>query len=419
MSGPNAHPNAATVLRIRSLWLFLLGRLCSGAAMTMLFASVAWQVDGEIEDLSESAFWLGMLGLVRFVPHASLSLVGGAVADSTDRRRVVQLGQLVPAVCGLVLWQTTRVGEADLPLIFGLVAAMAVAAAFESPARSSLLPTLVPRELFPRAVTLSSTVTAVAFASGPALGGLVIAEAGVAATYVLHSALVTVSIVALAFVRPGAAVGPRRAVSWRSIGEGISFVRHRQPVLGAMTLDMFAVIFGGAQALLPIYARDILQVGPRGYGLLTSSLELGALVTATALIFLPPIRRVGRALLIAVGIYGLATILFGFSRSFPLSVLAYMAVGMADQVSVVTRQTLIQLATPDELRGRVSAVNLVFITSSNQLGAVEAGFVASLTSATFAVVSGGAACLAVLALVAIRMPELRRHRVGDVSEAPR
>ena len=145
----------------------------------------------------------------------------------------------------------------------------------------------------------------------------------------------------------------------------------------------------------------------------TSSLELGALVTAAGLIFLPPIQRVGRALLIAVGIYGLATILFGVSRSFPLSVLAYMAVGMADQVSVVTRQTLIQLATPDELRGRVSAVNLVFITSSNQLGAVEAGFVASLTSATFAVVSGGAACLAVLALVAIKMPELRRHRVDD------
>jgi MFS family permease len=179
-----------------------------------------------------------------------------------------------------------------------------------------------------------------------------------------------------------------------------------------MTLDMFAVIFGGAAALLPIYAQEILNVGPRGYGLLTSSLELGALLSAVAMMTLPTIKHAGRALLIAVGVYGFATIVFGLSRSFPLSVFAYMLVGMADQVSVVMRHTAIQLSTPDELRGRVSAVNFIFIGASNQLGAAESGFIAALTNATFAVVSGGIGCLVVLAVVASKMPELRRYKIG-------
>jgi len=186
-------------------------------------------------------------------------------------------------------------------------------------------------------------------------------------------------------------------------------------VLGCMTLDMFAVIFGGAAALLPIYATEILRVGPRGYGLLTSSLELGALVMSLALTILPPIRRAGVALLAAVGVYGLATIVFGLSRWFPLSVLAYMTVGMADQVSVVMRSTAIQLSTPDALRGRVSSVNMIFIGASNQLGAAESGFVAALTSAPFSVVSGGVASLLVLGIVAAALPELRRYRIDGAA----
>jgi len=172
------------------------------------------------------------------------------------------------------------------------------------------------------------------------------------------------------------------------------------------------VIFGGATALLPIYATEILQVGARGYGLLSSSLEIGALLSAIAMMLRPPVARAGRALFTAVGVYGVATIAFGLSRSFPLSVAAYMIAGMADQVSVVMRQTAIQLSTPDSLRGRVSAVNMVFIAASNQLGAVESGFVAALTSATFSVVSGGVGCLVVLALVAWRIPALRHYRLG-------
>ncbi len=189
-------------------------------------------------------------------------------------------------------------------------------------------------------------------------------------------------------------------------------MRRERVVLACMTLDMFAVIFGGAAALLPVYAQDILHVGPRGYGLLSSSLELGAIGTSAVLTMLPPIRRAGRALVTAVAVYGVATIVFGLSRTFPLSIAAYMLVGVADQVSVVMRSTTIQLSTPDELRGRVSAINMMFINASNQLGAAEAGFLAALTSsAPFAVVSGGIGALGVVAIVAAAVPELRRYRI--------
>ncbi len=375
--------------------------------MTMFYAAVAWHVF----DLTGSAFQLGVLGLVRFVPHAALSLIGGAVADAFERRRIVMLSQCAPLLGASLLCASTQQGSTTLLLLYAMVFLSGVAAAFESPARAALLPALVPREVFPNAVTVHSTVQALAFVSGPAIGGLVIGEVGIPAAYAVNAALLGVSLAALAFVGARRQPVEGRSVSVEAIGEGIDFVRRRPVILGAMTLDMFAVIFAGAQALLPIYANVILDVGPRGYGLLSASLELGALIMALLLILLPPIERLGRALLFAVAAYGLATIVFGLSRSFALSVLAYIVVGMADQVSVVARHTLIQLSTPDALRGRVSSVNLIFIGASNQLGAVEAGFVAALTSATFAVVSGGLGCLLVLSLVAARVPELRHYRI--------
>src|SRR6185369_5553234 len=277
--------------------------------------------------------------------------------------------------------------------------------AFDSPSRASLLPTLVPRTAFPRAVTLASTTQALAFASGPALSGLIIAGAGIAPVYAVYFGLVLLALVGLTLLRAPRAERGLRTVSLSAIREGLSFVWRNQVVLGCMLLDMMAVIFGGAAALLPIYATDILHVGARGYGLITSSLELGALGMSFLLTMLPPIRRAGPALLSAVVAYGLATVVFGLSRWFPLSVAAYMLVGMADQVSVVMRGTAIQLATPDTLRGRVSSVNMIFIGASNQLGAAESGFVAALTSPTFSVVSGGLACLVVLGVIAARLPE--------------
>jgi hypothetical protein len=270
---------------------------------------------------------------------------------------------------------------------------------------------LVPREAFARAVTLASTGQALAFMSGPASGGVIIAELGIAAVYGCYGVLIAGSLLGLALLHPLHHAGSSHAMSWSAVREGLRFVRRNQVVLGCMSLDMLAVIFGGATALLPIYATEVLQVGPKGYGVLSASLEAGALLSSLALVALPPVQRAGRALLIAVGVYGLATIGFGLSRWFPLSVLLYLLVGGADQVSVVMRSTAIQLSTPDALRGRVSSVNFIFIGASNQLGAMESGFVAALTNPVFSVVSGGIGCLTMLAIIAASLPQLRRYRV--------
>lgn len=390
-----------------SFWVYLASRFCAATGMTLLRATIAWHVF----DLSGSAFLLGLVGLVQFVPTLALTLVGGAVADAFDRRRVMRLAQLPLLATGATLYAASADGG-SLPVLFAAVFLNACAFAFDSPARQALVPTLVPIESFPRAVTFGSTAQALAFASGPALAGLAIAAAGPALAYAAYVGLIAINLVGLGFVRPLREPGERRAPSWQAVWEGLAYVRSQPVVLACMSLDMLAVIFGGATALLPVYASDILAVGPRGYGLLTSSLEIGALATAVVMMLRPPAARPGRALLIAVGVYGLATIVFGLSRAFPLSVAAYMVVGMADQVSVVMRQTAIQLSTPDALRGRVSAVNMIFIAASNQLGAVESGFVAAATSATFAVVSGGVGCLLVLAWVAWRFPELRGYRLA-------
>jgi MFS family permease len=337
------------------------------------------------------------------------------VADVYDRRRMMMLSQIPPLVCAGVLCLVTLHDGATLPLLYAVVFLVAVAAAFEQPARMALLPTLVSREAFPRAVTISSTGQALAFVTGPAAAGFVIAAASVGLVYAVYGVLLIASLLGLVFLRSSDG-GPRRGLSLHAVREGLAFVRDRQVVLGCMVLDMFAVVFGGASALLPIYAEQILHVGARGYGVLSSSIEVGALLTSFVLVTVPPITHAGRALIVAVGAYGVATIIFGLSHSFPLSIVAYLAVGVADQVSVVMRSTAIQLSTPDALRGRVSAVSFIFINASNQLGAAESGFVAAVTSAPFAVVSGGIGCLAVLAIVAATMPELRRYRIDAPSD---
>jgi MFS family permease len=404
---PPAPPTPEPGIPVR-FWIYLGSRFSAATAMALLRATIAWHVF----DLSQSAFQLGLVGLVQFVPTLTLTLVGGAVADAYDRRRIMRLAQLPLLACGGTLFLTTAQGAESLPVLFTAVFFVAAAFAFDSPARQALLPTLVPLDTFPRAVTFSSTAQALAFATGPALAGLAIAAGGPQVAYAIFVVLIAANWIGLGFVRPLRDPGERRAPSWQAVREGLTFVRSQPVVLGCMTLDLFAVIFGGATALLPIYASDILEVGPRGYGVLSASLEIGALGTAVVMMLRRPAARPGRALLIAVGVYGLATVVFGLSRAFPLSVAAYMVVGMADQVSVVMRQTAVQLATPDALRGRVSAVNMIFIASSNQLSAVESGFVAAALGPTFAVVSGGVGCLLVLAWVAWKFPALRHYRLG-------
>jgi MFS family permease len=412
MSDPGHGTLAA--LRQGPLVLFVASRFFAGAATTLLRATFAWQVYA----ITGSAFHLGLMGLAQFVPTLALSLLGGVVADSFDRRRVVMLAQAAALLGSATLFMAssgveTSGGEPQLLLLYGVVVATAAASSFEGPARDAWLPTLVPRELFPSAVTLKSSVQQLGWVTGPVLMGFAIDAAGVRAAYAIHVALIGVSLALVSRVRAITRDARRPDISVDAIREGIRFVRSRQAILGAMTLDMFAVIFAGATALLPIYAEEILDVGPRGYGLLSSSLELGTFLMAVVLLVLPPIQRPGRALLLAVAAFGIATIVFGLSRSFPLSIAAFVVAGMADQVSVVTRATLIQLSTPDELRGRVSSVNLVFIGASNQLGAAESGFVAWLFGATFSVVAGGVACLGVLGWIAFKMPAVRNYRLDS------
>jgi MFS family permease len=394
-------------LLTRNVSFYLASRFAGGTAMTMLRSAVAWHV----YSITNSPFHLGLIGLVQFVPVLSLTLVGGAVADSFERRRIIMLAQLVPMICALALMGSTVEGWVTLPALYTAVFIAASAGAFENPARAALLPTLVTREVFPRAVTLASTGQALAFMSGPATGGFVIAEAGIGAAYAATVLLLMVSLTCLAFLRPQRLATGQRAMSWQAVREGLGFVRRNEVVLGCMTLDMFAVVFGGAAALLPVFANDILNVGARGYGVLSASLEAGALTTSLCLVLLPAVRRAGPILLSAVTMFGLATIGFGLSTWFPLSIAFYVLCGVADQISVVMRSTAIQLSTPDALRGRVSAVNFIFIGASNQLGAAESGFVATLTNPVFAVVSGGIGTLIVVAIVAMTMPQLRRYRI--------
>lgn len=401
-------------LRQPNFLLYSAGRISSGMAMTMLNAAIAWQV----YEISGSAFQLAMIGLARFGPSLGLTLVGGAVADGHDRRRIVMLTQLAPLLTSLTLFLLTINDSVELPVIYGLVLFVAVASSFENPARQAFLPQVVTKETFANAIIVSSTLQSFAFVTGPAVGGLLIGTVGVDGAYAAHMSLIVISLVSLVFLTLREQDGPRRAVSVAAIKEGIQFVWHRQVLLGAMTLDMFAVILGGATALLPIYAKDILEVGGLGYGILFASLDAGALLMSLALIFLPPIRNAGRALLITVALFGLGTIVFGLSRSIYLSIASYMFIGMADQISVVLRQTTVQLSTPDDLRGRVSSVNSLFIGASNQLGAVESGLVASVTNATFAVVSGGLGCIAVVGAVWAKMPDLRNYRIVRHEESP-
>ena len=395
-------------LRIPAIRAFVLSRMAGSISVTLIQAAVAWQVYA----ISNSALQLGLIGLVRFVPALGMSLIGGAVADSYNRRSIILISQLVPLTVAVVMLAAIAGGRVTLALLYAVVLVTGLASAFEQPARQAILPAIVPPYLFARAVAINSTMQALAFATGPTVAGAAIASLGIAAAYIAYGAFVLLSMTAMVWV-PAVRSQSRSGVGWNAIREGLHFVWSRPVLLGAMTLDMFAVIFGGARALLPIYATDILDAGAFGYGLLYAASEVGALLMSILLLVLPSIDRIGRALLLSVAAYGIATMAFGISRSFVLSLIAFTAVGMADQVSVIMRTMTIQFLTPDELRGRVSAVNSIFISASNQLGAVESGFVAVLTNATFSVVSGGLGCLAVVGIVAARVPALRNYRIGN------
>ena len=396
---------------------FLLARFADCFARSLVTAMLSYHVFVATESYAA----LGLLGLVEFLPLIPVALLGGLFADRFDRRALLIVSTaaalLGAATLACLGWQRPD----DVLWLFAVALLLSATTGFSSPPSSSLLPNLVPREIFQNAAVVSSGVIQFAFISGPITMGFMVGPLGFGAPYALAAGFYAFAILCLATLRTPRKEGPRTPVRWSAVREGISFVRHNQPILGSMGLDMLAVIFAGATALLPVYAEEILQVGPEGYGLLRASIAVGTFSMALVLMTARPFPHPGRALLVAVGIFGLATIVFGLSRSLPLSMLAFVIAGMADQVSMTTRTVILQLSTPDDLRGRVSAVNLIFIGASNELGDAESGFLASLTSATFSVVAGGLACLGVLSWVTLRMPELRDYRPEAASgdAAPR
>ena len=378
----------------------------------MLTAAILYQ----LYDITGSVLQLGILGFVRFVAAVLASLIGGAAADTFDRRKLVIAIQVIPLLASGALFATTEADIIGVPLIYGTVFVLTIASASGGPARQAMVPSLVQPQRVSKAITISTTLGTLARIAGPAFTGFLLGWVFAAAPYGLAVALIIVSMLPL---RPRPFDAPRRAIDVQAIREGLGFVWNRSILLGIMVLDLIAVIFAGATALLPVFATDILEVGPRGYGLLTASVEFGAMLMAGMFLLLPQVEKAGRALFLSVAAFGIATLLFGLSDWFILSLLAYMAVGMADEASVVMRMTTIQLVTPPELQGRVNSVNFLFAVSANELGAVESGFVGAAIGARWAVVTGALASLTALAIIAIRTPELRRYTITSSIEQDR
>jgi len=399
------------LLAQRPFVLFFGARVAAMLAHQMLAVAVGWQV----YTLTGSALDLGFIGLAQFAPSFFLVLVVGQVADRFDRRRVLQGCMVAEALAATGLALGSLTGAISEHTIFALIMVVGAARAFQMPAMQALLPALVPRALLSRAIATNASAGQAAVIAGPALGGLLYV-AGPSSVYVASMVLFLATglfVQLIRFRQPPPAPGK---VTLDSVFAGIRFIRSRPPVLGAISLDLFAVLLGGATALLPIYAKDILHTGPWGLGLLRSSTAVGALTMALWLMRHPIRRRAGRTMFAAVAIFGVATIVFGVSRSFVLSTVALAALGAADMISVVVRQSLVQLQTPDEMRGRVAAVNALFIGTSNQLGEFESGVAAALFGTVASVVIGGAGTLVVVALWMRLFPSLAR--IDRLEQAP-
>ncbi len=374
----------------RPFMQFWLSRIAGTAANQMLMVAVGWQM----YDLTGRAWDLGLVGLLQFLPALALTLVAGHVADHFHRARVLAVCMAVQVGVAAVLAAAAQAHWASRELLLLLSVAIGSAKAFQMPASQALVPVLVSPGLLPRALAFSSGGNQAAIIAGPALGGFVYV-AGAAAVYALCGALFALSCGLLVRLRYEHDPPPREPVTLHSVLAGVRFIAQRPVILGAISLDLFAVLLGGATALLPMFAKDVLHVGPWGLGLLRSAPAVGALAMSWRLTQWPIQRRVGRAMFAAVVVYGVATLVFALSTAFVLSFVALLVSGAADMVSVVIRQSLVQLETPDAMRGRVSAVNSIFIGASNQLGEFESGAVAAGVGPVGSVVIGGAGTLLV------------------------
>lgn len=401
MSGDSS-PRLA-VLRNRDFTFFLAARFLATLAVQMQTVAVGWQVYAVTRDPLD----LGLIGLSQFLPFVLLILPAGHIADTRDRRRIISMCFALECVCALLLLVLARRGLHSAVPVFAVMVLFGIARAFAMPTGQALLPNLVSREQFGTAVALNSSTWQVATIAGPALGG-VIYLSGASVVYATVAALLAIAVLLTLMVRRG---GERResaeAPGLRTLLSGLSFVWSRRPLLGAISLDLFAVLFGGATALLPVYAADVLHVGPEGLGLLRTAPGFGAVLCGLVIGVVPISRHAGRWMFGGVLVFGVATITFGLSHNFWLSVAALAVMGVGDMVSVYIRHLLVQLETPDDIRGRVSAVNAVFIGASNELGEFESGLTAAWFGVVPAVVLGGCATLLVAGAWSRLFPELR------------
>ncbi|MFY9599491.1 MAG: MFS transporter [Pseudolabrys sp.] len=399
----SATVSSAGLIQQRPFVLFWLARLAATMGYQMLALTIGWQV----YEITNSAFDLGLIGLIQFVPAVVLTLLIGHAADRYDRRLIVRAAQSVYALAAVMITIALFAGALGRDLLFAAVFMIGTARAFELPTAHALAPSLVPAPMIPRAVAAWTSANQTAIICGPALGGLIYALNPVLVG-VVCLALFACSVTLISFVRAKGAPEKREPPTFASVLAGFDYIRTRRRLLGVITLDLFVVILGGATALLPIYAKDILSVGPIGLGLLRSAPAVGALITAIVLSRNPVERHIGRKMFAVVGIFGVATIVFGLSTWFPLSLLALAVLGASDAVSIVIRFSLVQIETPDEKRGRVSAINYLFVGSSNTLGEFESGLIAAWLGAVPSVVIGGLGSLVVAAVWMMLFPDLRR-----------
>ena len=393
------------VVRNRDFVLYLVGRLVSSFGQQMLTVAIGW----ELYERTHSALALGLVGLTQMAPMVICTLPAGHVADNYDRKRIIMLMNLCVAFASLgLVWVSSL--HANVLWFYLCLFAAGTARTFLWPASSAFLPLLVERQDFSRAVTWNSGCFQLSSVAGPAAGGLLIALTHQAApVYAINAAAALLCLILLCFVRRRHSVAVKENMTITSLIAGFEFVWRSKVILGTITLDMFAVLLGGATALLPVYAKDILHAGPGGLGLLQAALPLGSMLCALVLAHRKPLQKAGRSMLVAVAGFGIATIAFGFSRCFWFSFVMLALCGATDNISVVVRHTLVQLLTPDEKRGRVSAVNSLFIGTSNELGGFESGSVAYLLGPVFSVVSGGVGTILIVLAVAYIWPEIRRY----------
>jgi MFS family permease len=407
-SKSNPEGGVRALLANRRYALYLLSRVSLIVATQMLSVAVGWQ----IYEITGRALALGFSGLALFLPGFLLALPGGHVADRRDRRRILLVCHLGVTTCAAILAVMALRGQRGLLPIYVVLGMLGVIRAFSGPAGQALMPNLVERKDLERAVALGSSSWQLAMIAGPSLGGALYAATGRAGVvYVactVMAFLAFLSVLAIGQPPVSTEVKKREPATWSTLVAGVRYVWSNRPILGAISLDLFAVLLGGAVALLPIFARDLLHIGPWGLGILRSAPAVGAATVAFLLATFPLRRHAGVIMLACVLLFGLATIVFGLSKSFAVSLVALLILGASDMISVVVRSTLIQTRTPDEMRGRVGAVNLVFIGASNELGEFESGVTAEWLGPEVAVLVGGIGTCVVVVLWALLFPALRK-----------